>query len=196
MNSTREINEAIRRRLREIRRSKKLAIREVAVRAGISASSLGCMEAGFCRISPDNLFRILGGLDVDITAVWPAETAVPSTISHPPYIRTIQQLRLNELLHLSQGEGAALFAVHQQRCSVLLYQDLSDFLLDRLIVCLQSGRRYEQGIWFERTKQHSGLHLFLKAETCPDYVRQIAQHYLVIWSALFGKSLLSPDPGR
>ena len=193
MSNGREANEAIRRRLRQIRTSKKLPMREVASRAGIALSSLGCMEGGFCRISLDNLSRILGALGADITAVWPAETTVPSSTSRPLYIRTIQQTRLGELVRLSGAEGAALFAVRPQKCSVLLYDNLSDFLLDRVVLHLQAGRRYEHGVWIERAEQDWGLHLFLKADACPDYVSQVARHYLVIWSNLFAGSLLGPD---
>lgn len=189
MATERVINSSVRHKLRELRRRNKFTVQEVAARAGIPPSSYACMEGGFYNISLDNLFRILGVLEADISEVWPTETAGSHLVGQPFYLKKIQEFRLSEIISLCQAEGAALFSVLNDKCSVVLHEHLSDFLLDRLILYLEDGRRYEHGLWFERKHGARAFHLFLKAQECPDYVRKLADHYLVIWSNVFGGPL-------
>ncbi len=76
MPSRNKINELVRLRIREIRKSKKVKVRQIAAQAEMPYSSYASMECGFYNINLANLFRILGALDTDIREVWPAETAL------------------------------------------------------------------------------------------------------------------------
>ncbi|MBI2821516.1 MAG: helix-turn-helix transcriptional regulator [Acidobacteria bacterium] len=185
MAKDRVVNSCVRQKLRELRRSKKISLQELAGRAGIPSSSYACMEGGFYNISLDNLFRILGVLEVDIREVWPPETIAAQALGDSFYLRKIQEFRLSEVVSLSHAEGAALFSLRSGKCSVVLHEHLSDFLLDRLILYLEDGRRYEHGLWFEKKKGDATFILFLKTQDSPDYVRKVIEHYMVIWANLF-----------
>ena len=183
------VNSCVRQKIRELRMNKKLNMQEVALRAGIPSSSYACMEGGYYNISLDNLFRILGVLDVDISQVWPLETAAVETAGHPLYLRRIQEFRLSEVVSLSDAEGAAFFSIQHGKCSILLHQNVSDFLLDRLVLYLEDGRRYEQGMWFQKQDGDTTYCLFLKAQDCKEYVRMLIDHYMVVWASVFGSTL-------
>ena len=182
------VNTCVRHKVRELRLNRKLNMQAVASRAGIPSSSYACMEGGYYNISLDNLFRILGVLEADISEVWPPETAVVQAAGHPLYLRRIQEFRLSEVISLSQAEGAALFSIQGGKCSVLLHQSLDDFLLDRVAVYLEDGRRYDQGLWFQKKRGEATYCLFLRARECKEHVRMLIEHYLVVWSNLFGGS--------
>ena len=153
-------------------------------KTGIPVSSYACMETGRYNISLDNLFRILGALDADISEVWPFEVAGPGEDTRLYHLR-IQQFRLNELVSLSGAEGGAVFSLVDGKCQVLLEEHLSDFLLDRLVLYLEDGIDYPHGHWFHRKHRGVALFVFLKAEKCPEYVTQLARRYLVVWSHIF-----------
>ena len=185
MTEKNKINCLVRRKLRQLRLGKKLKLRQIATQAGIPLSSYACMESGHYNISLDHLFRILGALEADIRDVWPVETTGVADEADRLYLKRIQSFRLSEILSLSGGEGGALFAVRKGRCGVLMHDNLSDFLLDRLILYLEDGRRYSRGMWFERTCGDVVYSFFLKAEHCPDFVKSMIYRYLVIWSHVF-----------
>lgn len=186
------INNCVRHRVRELRRSKKIRLQDLAARAGIPSSSYACLEGGFYNISLDNLFRILGVLDADISQVWPVESAASEALGHPFYLRKIQEFRLSEVISLCCAEGAALFALRGGKASVILHDRLSDFLLDRLVLYLEEGRRYEQGLWFGKKVGETNFLFFIKVQECHDYVRKLIEHYLVIWASLFSSPLADP----
>ena len=194
MAKDRLINNRVRHKLRELRLARKVSVQELARRVGIPCSSYACMEGGFYNISLDYLFRILGVLDADISEVWPIETAVFQNAGNPLYVRKIQEFRLSEIVSLTQAEGAALFSLLGGKCSVLLHEHLSDFLLDRVVLYLEDGRRYDQGVWFEKQKGATRFCFFLKANNCPDYVGKLVEHYMVIWANVFGGVL--PERGQ
>jgi len=146
------------------------------------------MERGFYRISLDNLFLILGVFDADIREVWPAESAGTEAYDQRIYRRRIQQFRLGEIVSLSSAEGAALFRIRNSRCRLLLEQNLSDFLLDRLHFYLEEKRNFSGGIWLRKESGESEYALFLKADRCPPYVKKLANDYLSIWANLFETS--------
>lgn len=181
------INDLVRRRLRKLRQEKGLAVSQAARRAGIPLSSYSEMERGIYRIHLDHLFRILGALGAEIQEVWPIETAARSIDEGALYMNRINAFRLNEVVEWCDAEGGALFSVSDSRCRVLLAQDLSDFLLDRLIVYLQERLEYRHGLWFQRRYRNESLHLFLKAENCPHYVARMIDHYLIRWCLYFSK---------
>ncbi|MBI3940114.1 MAG: hypothetical protein HY315_04720 [Acidobacteria bacterium] len=186
------VNNCVRHRVRELRRGKKMRLQDLAARAGIASSSYACMEGGFYNISLDNLFRILGVLDADISQVWPVETAISEALGHTFYLRRIQEFRLNEVISLCGAEGAALFALRGGKASVILHDRLSDFLLDRLVLYLEEGRRYEQGLWFGKKMGETTFFFFIKAQECQGYLRKLIEHYLVIWASLFSSPLADP----
>lgn len=188
MSSTNPINEFVRLRIRKIRRTKKIKVREIAAQLEIPYSSYASMEGGFYNINLDNLFRILGALDTDIREVWPAETATTETAEDRLYLGRIQQFRLGEIVSLSGAEGAALFVVKDERCKLLLYQGLSDFLLDRLISYLANGLPYPHGLWLQKTSQGKDFHFFMKGESCPEFLSRLIQKYLSIWAEIYSKA--------
>lgn len=179
------INELVRRKIREIRISRNFAVKEVATRAGLPISSYASMENGDYKINLDNLFSILGVLEADITDVWPAEAVGVQATGTNLYLMRMQEFRLNEVISLAGAEGGALFCLRRNRkCSVLLSQHLSDFLLDRLILYLESGEKYQDGLWWEKSHQGIRLILFLKGQSCPQFVEKLVDHYMVNWCAL------------
>ena len=188
MFSKNQINEFVRLRIREIRKSKKVKIREIAAQAQMPYSSYASMECGFYNINLDNLFRILGALNTDIREVWPAETAVTEAAEDRLYLERIQQFRLGEVISLSGTEGAALFVVKGERCKLLLHQGLSDFLLDRLIFYLADGLPYPHGLWFQKTSQGKDFQFFMKGESCPEFLSKLIQKYLSIWAEVYSES--------
>ena len=179
------INEFVRSKLRKLRLAKSLTLTQLAAQAGLPYSSYACMESGFYNINLDNLFRILDVLGADISEVWPTETAGLPATDVSLYLKKIQEFRLGEIVSLCAAEGGALFAVRNDKCSLPLYHRLSDFLLDRLVLYLEDGRKYPEGLWFEKTQGDTTFHLFLKTEDCPAYVKKLVEQYLVIWSNLF-----------
>jgi len=186
--SERTINEYVRQRLRDLRTRKNIGIREISSGTGIPASSYCCMEGGYYNISLDNLFRILGVMGADIAEVWPAETTSADD-TNPIQLRRIQEFRISEIINLTEAEGAALISVQGDRSTVLLQQNLSDFLLDRLCLYVEDGRDYSEGLWFRKDLGKTSFVFFLKGKTCPDYLRKLIGQYLVIWSNLFSQVL-------
>jgi len=172
-------------RLRRLRRERRLGVSEVARKAGLPVSSYGCIEGGYYAITIDNLFRILGALEADITDVWPSEDAGSRALESPLYVRRLQEFRFGEILSLSRAEGGALFLIKDGRVSVLMAQSLSDFLLDRLALYMEDGREYGQGVWIRLSAGRQTLALFLKAPSCPEFVRKMAEQYLPVWFVAF-----------
>jgi transcriptional regulator with XRE-family HTH domain len=188
MASDRTVNDHVRHRLRELRNKRRIGIREIAAGTGIASSSYCCMEGGHYNISLDHLFRILGVLEADISDVWPSETTLPEAASSVQ-LRRIQEFRISEIVSLASAEGAALFSLSGGKCEVLLYQGLSDFLLDRLCLYLEDGRVHEDGFWLQKQLGEKRFLFFLKGQTCPEYLRKLLEQYLVIWSNLFSHLL-------
>ena len=187
--SERTVNEHVRQRLRELRNNKSIGIREITEGTGIPSSSYCCMEGGYYNISLDNLFRILGVLGADISEVWPSDSAADSSTTTAMQLRRIQEFRVSEIVNLSGAEGAALFSFEGTKCSVLLHENISEFLLDRLCLYLEDSRPYSEGLWFKKKLGDVSYVFFLKGKSCPDYLRRLVEQYLVIWSNLFGQVL-------
>ncbi len=186
MLSGQSVNDFARQRLRGFRLSKNVGVREMAERAGLPTSSYASMEAGAYRLNLEFLFRVLAALEADITAVWPSEAAgTRAEDSELLYQRRLQEFRLGEVIRLSQAEGGALFEARGRSCRIVMYQNLSDFLLDRCLVRLENGDPPNQGLWWHQDFLDTTYHFFLKAEGCPSSVEKLVQHYLVNWCALF-----------
>ena len=188
------VNERIRRRIREIRLHRQIKLTELANRLRMPISSYASMETGQCRISVDHLYRILGALDTDITEVWPTPNAVTSCQDRL-YLSRLQEFRLNELISLSGAEGGAIF-LDRDSCSVLFHENLSDFLIDRLVLYLESDLEYKAGTWLSRRDGSDTLYLFLKGEECPQYVLRLAEKYLTLWARLVRRGGLLESPNQ
>lgn len=183
------INDLVRERIRRLRNARGIGVTELASRAGIPVSSYASLESGAYRITLDNLFRILGALDVGIEDVWPVESEGIRVTDEALYLKRVQEFRLSEIVSLSAAEGCALFADRNGRCSVVAALHLSDVLLDRLVLYLEQGQQLGGGRWFERQYRDIAFHFFLKTDSCPDFVQAMIQTYLINWSALFGSEL-------
>jgi transcriptional regulator with XRE-family HTH domain len=185
MSEKNSINHLISRKIRRLRSDRGMKLRQVAARAGIPLSSYACLESGQYNINLDNLFRILGALEADIEEVWPAPASGLTDGLNELYLLRKQSFRVAEVIDLSRAEGGALFALRNGKCTPLIEHNLSDFLIDRLILCLQCGQEYPKGQWFRRMKGNTSFHFFLKAHQCPDFVKRMIQRYMVIWSNSF-----------
>lgn len=192
------VNDHIRRRIRQIRLLRGIKMTELATTLQTPLSSYASMEAGQCRINLDHLFRILGALDIDIDEVWPSLNASAST-DDSMYLHRVQEFRLNELISFSQAEGGAVFLLRDFRCHVLFRSQLSDSLIERLVLHLESGLQHKPSTWLVYRAGSDTLHLFLKADECPEYVARLAGKYLALWSRLVtpgaGIRLPEPKPG-
>ncbi len=186
MDCGQSVNDFVRQRLRRLRLMRNVGLRELAERAGIPTSSYASMEAGAYRLNLESLFRVLGVLEADISAVWPTESSgTRAEDSELLYLRRLQEFRLGEVIRLSGAEGGSLFEVRGRSCRIVMYQNLSDFLLDRCLVRLENGHPPSEGLWWQQNYLDATYHFFLKAEGCPGYVEKLVQHYLVNWCALF-----------
>lgn len=183
--SSDSINDAVRRKIRELRKAKAIKVREIAARTGMPYSSYASMESGFYKINLDNLFIILGALDVDIREVWPAETLAGEVANESLFLQRVQQFRLGEIVSLSEAEGGAFFALKNCKCRVLLHQGVSDFLLDRLILYLEDDVFYTEGLWYRKKLDETIFYFFLKRQNCPDFVEKLLKKYLAIWAEVY-----------
>ncbi len=180
------VNERVRRRIRRIRLQRNIKMTVLAEKLRMPISSYASMETGQCRISLDHLYRILGALDTDIGEVWPTMNPGAGCQSRL-YLRRLQEFRLNELVSLSGAEGGAIFHLRESRCQVLFHENLSDFLIDRLAMYLESDLAYSAGTLLSRRDGGDSLHVFLKAQSCPQYVMRLAEKYLLLWARLVRK---------
>ncbi len=190
------VNERIRRRIRRIRIRHDIKMTELAAKLRMPISSYASMETGQCRISLDHLHRILAALDTDIGEVWPSPNAAEGC-QNRFYLRRLQEFRLNELISLNGAEGGAIFHVGGSRCEVLFHENLSDFLIDRLVLYLERDLEYGAGTWLGKRTESGMLCVFLKSENCPQYVLRLAEKYLTLWIRLIRKGglLERAEPG-
>jgi transcriptional regulator with XRE-family HTH domain len=186
MSREKPVNESVRQKLRQLRLSKKLGIKQAAYVAGIPFSSYACMEAGHYKINLDDLSRILGALGADISEVWP--DIVPN-VPNQSAIRRIQEFRLSEVVALCPADGAALFSVTNAKCRVHMSHNVSDYFLDRLALYLEAGKKFDDGLWFEKAMRDTRFLFFLKSGECPPYLRKLVEQYLIIWSHIFTYTL-------
>ena len=183
------VNDLVRDRIRRLRTSRGIGVTELAAKAGIPVSSYASLERGAYRLTLDNLFRILGALDVGIEDVWPVESVGVRVTDEALYLKRIQEFRLSEVVSLSGADGCALFAVREGRCSVVSSLHLTDVQLDRLVLYLEQGQQLGVGLWKERRYRGIRFHFFLKAESCPEFVQTMLDVYMINWCALFGAEL-------
>jgi transcriptional regulator with XRE-family HTH domain len=181
------INDAVRIKLRQLRKARKVTVRELCSQLGMPIGSYGCLESGSYNITLENLHKILGVLGADISEVWPYDTGAEATGNEASQFRKHQEFRLAEVLALSHAEGAALFALREGRCAVIMHSNLSEFLIDRLTLYLEDHLVYQEGLWFEKRRGNTVYYCFLKAQTCPGFVRKLLDRYLVLWASAFSE---------
>lgn len=179
------VNDFIRRKIREIRLSRQMAMTEVAANLGIPVSSYAALEYGECRINVESLFRILGALRAQITDIWPMEASVRVTARDEFHMRCIQEFRLNELVSLFEAEGATLLRVRCQAVTVLLQDGLTEEALQRIPFYVRMGRIEWKGFVFTQCRNSTVFHLFVKGGRTSPVARQLARIYLKDWAVLF-----------
>jgi transcriptional regulator with XRE-family HTH domain len=106
-------NTFVRKQIRKLRILKGWTQRELAYAAGISASSLGCLETGFYRLNLDTLQKIIQALGVEISDVWPSHDGSNRVEPIRPPQRGRDQIhfyRLAEVHSLTGAEASCLFA--------------------------------------------------------------------------------------
>ena len=86
---------AIGSRLRRLRKERHLSQTDLARQIGIQQSDLSRMEKGEYRVSLENLFKILGVLELDVTEFFQAaEAARPAAAMQPLSQQDMQTLQL------------------------------------------------------------------------------------------------------
>lgn len=183
------INDLVRSRIRRLRTARGIGVTELAARAGLPVSSYASLESGAYRFTLDNLFRILGALDVGIEDVWPVESEGIRVTDETLYLKRVQEFRLGEIVSLSGAEGCALLAEREGHCSIVTSLHLSDVFTDRLILHLEQGQRLGGGQWYESKYRDISFHFFLKTAGCPEFVEAMIETYMINWSAVFGSEL-------
>lgn len=193
MSGSKLVNEFVRGQLRRFRTLLGLTQREIAERANLPPSSYACLEAGLYEFRLGTLYRVLGALGLDIFDVWPSESYLGA---HPSvresdvgydslYLKRIQEFRMNEVVMLSEAEGAALFCGRGQSYKLLLYSYLGSTFLERLQLYLEADLPLAGGLSFAKRYDEKRMVLFLKAKSCPGHVERLIDKYLTIWSTVF-----------
>jgi transcriptional regulator with XRE-family HTH domain len=185
MRRKRGINDAVRVKIRQLRKARGITIRELCDRIGMPIGSYGCLESGSYNITLENLHRILNVLGVDISEVWPYDEPEKVASHEASQLKKIQEFRLAEVVALAGAEGAALFARRGGKCSVILHQNISHFLIERLTLYLEDNLVYREGVWVERNWGKTTYYFFLKARGCPPFVQKLLDRYMVIWASAF-----------
>ncbi len=92
-------------RLRRLRRERGLTQSDLARQIGIQQSDLSRMEKGEYRVSLDNLFKILGALEVEVATFFADERQAPRPATVPLSHTDMQMLQmLRELSPESREE--------------------------------------------------------------------------------------------
>lgn len=187
------INEFVRRRLRRFRKARRLTMHQVAQVAQLPTSSYACLETGVYEFRLENLYKILAALDLDISDVWPPESYLAA---HPEvkktglsydqlYLRRLQDFRMNEIVMLTEAQGAALFKVTPRGCELLMHAYLREGLLDRLLIYLEARQEITDGLIFAKPAGEGVLILYLKSKSVPRHVGELIEKYLRIWSEVY-----------
>ena len=94
-------------RLRVLRKQQRLTQAQLARQIGIQQSDLSRMEKGEYRVSLDNLFKILGVLDVEISDFFGAKARQAETVSRALSQEDMQTLHMLKQLS-PEGRSEAL----------------------------------------------------------------------------------------
>ncbi len=174
------INLSIRNKIRSIRQSKRISVRQAARRCDIPESSYSCMENGFYRISLQNLNKMLAGLGATIEDVWPGrQSKVESPIEAP---ERLNHFRFREVNSLSGARKAALFSSAAGRLRCLYSANLDGQEKAELAEMIEVGLNRGWSFFCRRDGDRS-VHLCLLEPVLAPHLRRLVDVYLDLWLA-------------
>lgn len=194
-------NTHARQQIRRLRLARGWTQRELALAAGISPSSLGCLETGFYRLNLDTLYRLVLALDADITEVWPSAKQKNSADGEHPLLPGIDQVsffRLREVHLLTSAEASCLFGgtcccdgasgsagVTIPSLPALYTINVEDD--ERMAVARQLASGTLALPWVKHSYHQPPRCLFLalKSPSMKPWLEQLIERYLPAWLAAF-----------
>lgn len=176
------INQLIRRRIRNIRRSKKITVRQAALMCNIPESSYSCLENGFYRISLLNLNKMLSGLGVAIEDVWPRQQQKWRGEAAQAGGLDLSYFRFQEIFFLSESQQAALLRGFRG-LECLHAIGMSEDEKSDLVETIQAGLKRNWTIFPNRAKGVQ-VYLCLLQPILPDHVKRLISIYLDLWLAV------------
>jgi putative transcriptional regulator len=187
-------NTHVRQRIKRLRLLKGWTQRELAHAAGISASSLGCLETGFYRLNLDILQKIIDALGVGIADVWPSRVGINSVESNHAQQRVpapTHFYRMGELHALTGAEASCLFACKltlkapgespQPELSALYTVNLQENERWWLSQQLLRGTVAAPWVAYIRRENGWGLFLCLKSPSVEPWIEKLIRYYLSDW---------------
>ena len=194
-------NTHVRLQIRRLRLSRGWTQRQLARAAGVSSSSLGCLESGFYRLNVDTLDRILGALNVDVSDIWPSSKNKISESDIPllPGIDQVSFFRVREIHLLSSAESSCLFTgISAPNGGADRGNGSFPFELRTLYTIntgeaerLWVGRQLAAGAladsWAKYSSCRKPLHIFLclKNASMQPWIESLIERYLSSWLAAF-----------
>ncbi|HLW78379.1 MAG TPA: helix-turn-helix transcriptional regulator [Terriglobia bacterium] len=195
-------NTHVRQQIRRLRLSKGLTQRELARVAGISPSSLGCLESGFYRLNVDTLHKILVALNVDVTDIWPSlkhRNTAGGELFLLPGTDEVSFFRLREVHLLASAHASSLYGITRQRdeaggesngtspadprplYTVNVDEDERRWLAQRL----RDGALAAPWTKYSHCQGTRCLFLCLKGASIKPWLENLIEHYLPTWLAAF-----------
>jgi transcriptional regulator with XRE-family HTH domain len=191
-------NTFVRKQIRKLRILKGWTQRELAHAAGISASSLGCLETGFYRLNLDNLQKIIDALGVDIVDVWPSRRGnghVEGRHAPDRHSDQIHFYRLAEVHSLTGAEASCLFASNlhtrpsrkrdeeapQPELRTLFTARLGESERWWLSHQLLEGSVAAPWVAYVHRENNWALYLCLKSPTVEPWIEKLIRCYLSTW---------------
>ncbi|HKS95616.1 MAG TPA: helix-turn-helix transcriptional regulator [Terriglobia bacterium] len=195
-------NTHVRQQIRRLRLARGWTQRELALAAGISPSSLGCLETGFYRLNLDTLHRLVLALDATIADVWPPVKLKNSAEGEHPMLPGIDQVsffRLREVHLLSSAEASCLFggicccdsapepdqAVEASALQALYTINVEDDERAAVARHLASGTLTLPWVRYSYHQPPRCLFLALKNPATKPWLEQLIERYLPAWLAAF-----------
>ncbi len=187
-------NTYVRQRIKRLRLLKGWTQRELAHAAGISASSLGCLETGFYRLNLDILQKIIDALGVGIADVWPSHRGINPVESNHTSQRAagpIYFYRMGEVQSLTGADASCLFACKlalkapdetpQPELRALYTVNLQEKERWWLSQQLLRGTVAAPWVAYIRRESNWGLYLCLKSPSVEPWIEKLIRYYLSDW---------------
>lgn len=177
------VPEKIRLRLRNIRLSRRISVRELATLCRIPPSSYSAIENGYYACNLQNLYQILDALGADISEVWPYAGLGDAMASNGLlYAIRKQDFRLAELVGILGAESGILCVENQKKVSILLTFGISQEMAVRIAGYIEIGGCLDE-VFSEHVNGRS-FHVVL------DQIREMVHrpmvgYYLKVWSDAF-----------
>lgn len=181
-------NDHVRNKIRSLRQSKQLKLKEVAFNAGMALSSYAALEYGDSPLTVNKLWDVLSALDSGIFAVWPQ--AGRSEADRAELLLFCTQMRLRDLIRVSKAHGAALVKKREQQVAVMLQEGFSRSRLEQIRSVLTKKETEAAGVLFEESRANVTVFLYLDRAKHPEWVKPLAQVYLADWVSLALEGLL------